>query len=147
MDSTPSKEDLKAHALKMGKKTAEVRGRLRVTKIVATRCIKTGKGDFFCGMSAAFASVQDAYADTEILSDEDIAASGMTLADSKIAHVLLSQEAAVGAFRAAHTEGAISTDDFDTRVKQLKRNTFAHLQRLVPMDEAKVLMSNAEETA
>lgn len=143
----PTKEDLKAHALKMGKKTAEIRGRLRVTKIVATRCLKTGKGDFFCGMSAAFTSVQDSNADTELISDEEIAASGMSIADSKIAHVLLCQEVAVGAFRAAHTEGAISTDDFDTRVKQVKRNTFAHLQRLVPMDEVQALMSNAEETA
>jgi len=143
----PTKEELKAHAAKMGRKASEIRDRLRITKIVATRCVKTGKGDFFCGMSAAANSVQDSKVDVELLSDGEIAQSGFSIADSKIAHVLLSQEVAVGAYRAALTEGAISVNDFDERVKQIKRNTFAHLQRLVPMDDAKALMENTKEGA
>lgn len=142
--SPPTKEELKAHSVLMGKKAADVRARLRVTKIIATRCIKTGKGDFFCGMAAAFTSVQDSNADSELISDAEIAESGMNIADSKIAHVLLSQEVAIGAFRAALTEGAISEDDFENRVKQVKRNSFAHLQRLVPMEEAKTILANTE---
>ena len=36
-----------------------IKANLRVTKVVATRSVKTARGDFFAGISAAWNTVQD----------------------------------------------------------------------------------------
>jgi len=118
-----------------------VRGGLRVTKVVATRAVKTKRGDFFAGMSAAWSSVQDDAsgpgADLDLTVDTaEVISSGMLMEDAKIAHLLVSMEASIGAYRAALSEGAITERDFEARVRDLKRNTLAHLSRLIPADEA-----------
>lgn len=120
----------------------KTRSQMRVTKVVATRAIKTKSGDFFCGMSAAWDSVQDdaggAGADTElVMRDSEISVSGMTIEEARVAQTLLSLEASMGALRAALTDGAISMGDFEARVRGAKKNTLAHLSRLLPVEEAK----------
>ncbi len=119
----------------------KTRSQMRVTKVVATRAIKTKSGDFFCGMSAAWDSVQDdaggAGADTElVMRDSEMSVSGMTIDEARVAQTLLSLEASLGALRAALTDGALSVSDFEARARSAKKNTLAHLSRLLPVDEA-----------
>lgn len=145
-DSTEkSPEDLarEAHAKMLKERVASVRSHLRVTKVIATRCIRTQKGDFFCGMSSAWNSAQDS-TDLDVLSDSDVAESGMSLEDSKIAHILLTMEVGIGAHRAAVSEGALTNEEYENRVKQIKRNTLVALQKILPFDEAVAIVKNAE---
>lgn len=140
-----STEDLarEAHAKMLKDRVAAVRNRLRVTKVIATRCIRTQKGDFFCGMSSAWNSAQDS-TDLDVLSDADVAESGMSIEDSKIAHILLTMEVSIGAHRAAVSEGAITNDEYENRIKQVKRNTLVALQRVLPYEEAVAAVKNVE---
>jgi len=113
---------------------ARVKGKMRVTKVVATRAVKTKRGDFFAGMSAAWDSVQDdagGSADVDISVDtEDSAANGMTLEEARVAHILLSMECHIAAWRAALTDGAVSKSQFDNKVRVIKHNTVEHLSEL-----------------
>ncbi|MBQ73250.1 MAG: hypothetical protein CMJ67_10140 [Planctomycetaceae bacterium] len=129
-----------------------VKGKMRITKVVATRAVKTKQGDFFAGMSAAWDTVQDDAggmgADTDISTDTaDSAASGMTLVEAQVAHILLSMEASIGAHRAALSDGAISESRFDDKVKHLKRNALAHLSRILPKPEAQAMVDSAAQVA
>ncbi len=125
----------------------QVKSKMRITKVVATRAVKTKRGDFFAGMSAAWDSVQDdagGCADVDISVDtEDSAASGMTLEESRVSHILLSMEASIAAWRAALTDGAISKAAFDDKVRTIKHNTVQHLSELVE----KVTSDSEEEAA
>jgi len=127
---------------------SRVRGNMKITKVVATRAVKTKRGDFFAGMSAAWNSVQDDVsgmgADSELMmKDGDIASSGMSVEDARVAHILLGMEASIAAWRAALTDGAISHNEFDNRVATIKHNTAEHLQAFMekPEAEAKVKAS------
>jgi hypothetical protein len=112
-----------------------VKGRISVTKVVSTRAVKTGKGDFFVGFSASWDSVQDdagGLGDLDISVDsKDVSSSGMTLMDAQIAQQILNKEASVAAWRSALSEGAISEDSFDERVKQITSNTAVHIGRII----------------
>jgi hypothetical protein len=121
---------------------------MKVTKVVATRAVKTKRGDFFVGMSAAWDTVQDdaggpgADMDLTVTTDET-AASGMSVEDARVAHILLSMECGIAAWRAALSEGAINKGEFDNRVKAIKHNTASHLEELTrPM-----IKSGAENAA
>jgi hypothetical protein len=121
---------------------SRVRGNMKITKVVATRAVKTKRGDFFAGMSAAWNSVQDDVsgmgADSELMmKDGDIASSGMSVEDARVAHILLGMEASIAAWRAALTDGAISHNEFDNRVATIKHNTAEHLQAFMEKPEAK----------
>jgi hypothetical protein len=112
-----------------------VKQHLRITKVVATRSVKTAKGDFFSGFSAAWDSVQDDHGsnpDAELsISDDETTMSGMTMEESRVAHVLLSLEASVAAWRAAHAEGVISEKEFNDRKASLKRSHAALLSSVL----------------
>lgn len=118
-----------------------VKSSMRITKVVATRAVKTKRGDFFAGMSAAWESTQDdaaGGADLDLISDtSEQASAAMTLEDSKVAHIILSMECSIAAHRAALSEGAISENMFNSKVQQIKRNALAHLSRVLPYDEAR----------
>lgn len=118
------------------------RSKMKITKVVATRAVKTKSGDFFCGMSAAWDSVQDDAggqgSDLEVsVEDREVAVSGMTLEQARVAQTLLSLEASMGALRAALTDGALSMTEYEARVRGAKKNTLAHLSRMIPAEEAK----------
>lgn len=104
----------------------QVRGKLRITKVVATRSVKTKSGDFFAGMSAAWDSVQDDAggpgADLDLLtSTSAVASSGMSLLDARLSSTLLAMEATTAAWRAALIEGAITDTEFETRTTRVRR--------------------------
>ncbi len=131
-----------AHLKHIKETVDRVKGKMRITKVVATRAVKTKSGDFFAGMSAAWDTVQDDAggmgADTDVSVDTaDTASSGMTVQEAQVAHILLSMEASIGAHRAALSDGAISESRFDDKVKHLKRNALAHLSRILPKEDAK----------
>jgi hypothetical protein len=110
------------------------RSKMRITKVVATRAVKTRNGDFFCGLSSAWSTTQDdegGFSDGE-LSLSTGETSGMTLQEARVAQVLLNLEATMGALRAALSDEAISQQEFERREKILKQNTLAHLSRLAP---------------
>ena len=90
-------------------------------------------------MSAAWDSVQtDAAgaADLDlVLGTADEAASGMSIEEARVSHLLLSLEASIGAWRSALSEGAITPEQFEARVRDLKRNTVAHLERVLPPED------------
>ncbi len=120
---------------------SRVRGNMKVTKVVATRAVKTKRGDFFAGMSAAWDSVQDDVsgmgADSGLMmQDGEFASSGMTVEDARVAHILLGMEASIAAWRAALTDGAISHNEFENRVATIKHNTAEHLQSFMDKPEA-----------
>lgn len=134
---------------KINEVISQTRSKMRITKVVATRAVKTKSGDYFCGMSAAWESVQDdaggSGSDTEIvMRDSDVSFSGMTLDEARIAQTLLSLEANMGALRAALTDGAISVSEFENRIRGAKKNTLAHLSRLLPAEDAMKHVSNID---
>ena len=108
-----------------------VKQHLRITKVVATRSVKTAKGDFFSGFSAAWDSVQDDHGSVPdadfMFSDSELAVGGMTVEESRVAQVLLSMEASIAAWRSAHAEGVISEKDFNDRRAAIKRSHAALL--------------------
>jgi hypothetical protein len=104
-----------------------VKGNLRFTKVVATRSVKTQRGDFFAGFAAAWDTVQDDQggmgADTDLVVDtEEVAQSGMTFAEVKVAHNLVAMQADLGAYEAAFANGAISQSQLDDARKAIKNN-------------------------
>lgn len=102
-----------------------VKSHVRIIKITATRCIKTSRGEFFNGMTAVWDGVEE-----------------MTLEDSRVAHLLLSMETAIGAWRAARAEHAITETEFDEGVRALKRNTVRQLSDIIPAEDAETLASS-----
>ena len=103
-----------------------VKDRMRVTKITATRCIKTSRGEFFNGMTATWDGMEE-----------------MTLVDARVAHLLLAMEAAIGAWRSARMEKAITPQEFEDGVKALKRNTVRELSEIIPSEEAASAVAEA----
>jgi hypothetical protein len=106
---------------------ANVKKNVRVTKVVATRSVKTKRGDFFAGFAAAWNTVQDDVGgmgvDTDIVMDtSEIAQSGMTLQESRIAHNIIAMQADIAAYEAAFANGGISASEKDDAVKAIKNN-------------------------
>lgn len=104
-----------------------VKSKIRVTKVVATRSVKTGRGDFFSGMSAAWDTTQDDAggpgADLELtMSDAEQMAQGMTLVESRVARYIIAMEADIGAYEAAFANGALSEAKLQEAVRALKNN-------------------------
>lgn len=113
-----------------------VRDKMRITKVVATRSVKTKSGDFFAGMSAAWESVQDDAggpgADLDLLTSTSAAASsGMTLLDSRVSSTLLAMEVTIAAWRAALIEGAITEMEFETRITRVRRRATAQVSAIL----------------
>lgn len=90
---------------------------LRVTKVVATRTVKTSRGDFFAGFAAAWDSVQDdgggPGADLDVMVDaSEVSESGMALREAVVAQALLAMQADLAAYRAARINGGITLEEF-----------------------------------
>ena len=93
-----------------------VKKRLRVTKVVATRAVKTRGGDSFAGFSAAWESVQDDAGSmgAELIdggiSTEESVSQGMTLTEARVAHYLLAMQADIAATEAATAAGNLKAE-------------------------------------
>lgn len=117
-----------------------VKDGLTITKVTSTRAVKTKRsGDFFVGMSAAWNSTQDDAGgmgpDADLtLTTQEQSAAGMSIIDAQIAQQILNKEASIAAWRSALTEGAISENAFLSKVREIRTNTIAHIDRILPED-------------
>jgi hypothetical protein len=113
-----------------------LRERMRVTKVVATRAVKTRSGDFFAGMSAAWDTTQDDAggpgSDLNLLVDDAACkSSGMTLSEARISAAVLAMETSIAAWRAALIEGAITAAEFEHRVTKVRQRTMEQVSLLL----------------
>lgn len=108
-----------------------IKNGLRVTKVVATRAVKTKRGDFFVGMSAAWDTTQeDAGGMGADLIDamdageaqEAALQGGMTVRRAKIASCILGMQVDLQAASHALGGGAISYDEYVMGCRSIKRN-------------------------
>jgi len=107
-----------------------VKTKMRITKVVCTRSIKTGNGDYFVGFSAAHNTIQEdaggmgsdllsAQSDNE---ESCIAQNGMTLKEAKLAGYLLALQTDLQAQSHALAGGGISESDYRAAQANSKRN-------------------------
>lgn len=99
----------------------------RITKVVATRSVKTGRGDFFAGFSGAWNSVQDDVsgpgADMDLsVAASDIATNGLNLKEARVAHLLVAMQADLAAYDAAFANRAISDNQRQDAQASIKNN-------------------------
>lgn len=120
-----------------------VRERLKMTKVVATRALKTKKGDFFVGMSAAWDTQQDDAGrfGTDLISamdeqDTQIAVSqgGMSPLEARVAACMLAMEVDLQAHAAALAGSAITEGEYRQACHGIKAN----YGRLIAQAVAKV---------
>ena len=105
----------------------QTRGKMEITNIKSRREVKTERGIFISEMES---KVEPAPTTEE------------NLRDAQIAYLLLSMETAIGAWRSALSESAITVTTFETKVIDLKKNTMAHISRIIPQEQ-----NNKEKTA
>lgn len=117
-----------------------VKNGLRVSKVVATRAVKTKNGDFFVGLSAAWDSIQedaggmgvsliDAMDDGE--QHTAIMQGGMTLKQAKVAGYILGMQVDLQAISHALGGGAIGPSEHANASNAIKRNYGQLLARAV----------------
>ena len=108
-----------------------IRDKMRVTKVVCTRALKTKNGDFFVGYSAAWDTIQedaggmgadliDAHDDGEV--QAAALQNGMTLKEAKIAGYILAMQTDLQAQDHALAGSGISSADHDRAQQATKRN-------------------------
>lgn len=109
----------KDNLLKIKEYIDQTRGKMVITNIKSRREVNTERGLFISEMEST------------------IEPSGDNLRDAQIAYLLLSMETAISAWRSALSESAITVTTFETKVKDLKKNTMAHISRIIPQEEQK----------
>lgn len=105
---------------------SRIRDSLRVTKVVATRALKTSRGDMFVGMSAGWNSTQeDGQQDmvhTGSESDAVNSENSMSLKEAKVAAHLLALQVNITAYEQAAAAGVLSASECMEAVRGLKSN-------------------------
>ncbi len=101
-----------------------VRDKIKITKVVCTRSVKGRGGDHFVGFSAAWDSVQDdgGRGMSETMDDAEVAQSGMTLKEAKVAAYLLGMQADQTAFENAAAGSLLSKAEADNACTAIKHN-------------------------
>jgi hypothetical protein len=99
---------------------------LRVTKVTVTRSVKTKRGDYFVGYSAAWNSVQDdqgGVPDADLsLETSEVAPNGLTLKEARVARAILAMEVDLAAHEDASAGGAASADELKHAKIAIKNN-------------------------
>lgn len=108
-----------------------IKNKMRVTKVVVTRSVKTRQGDYFIGYSAAWDSVQndgthDLEDVMEVEGEEN--ASGMTLKGAVVASRLLAMQADIGAHEQAMAGGGLSEREMKEKVRRIHNRYNALIQ-------------------
>ena len=107
-----------------------IKSKLRLSKVVVTRSVKTKNGDFFVGFSSAWDTIQeDAGGGADLIDalepgeqQRAIEDRGMTLKQAKIAGLILGMQVDTQAVTHALCGGAISEDEYKAAVRAIKRN-------------------------
>lgn len=95
--------------------------RISVTKIVATRSLRTPHGDYFLAYSGAYDSHQCDYggpgadAVPDSTDDRETAESGVSLADAKLVKMLLAREVDLGVLDSARLGGGITLQEYEVQ--------------------------------
>ena len=97
----------------------QTRDKMEIHTISATREVQTDRGVFSSTMESNLK-----VADTK---EENFL-------DAKVSYLLLSMEASISSWRSALSESAITETTFNTKVIDLKKNTMAHISRLMPKE-------------
>lgn len=87
------------------KTISEIQSTIRITKIVATRSIKTKVGDTYTGFTASWDSIQD---------DDpsgDSPSMPLTLKEARIAHLLLAKETDIASYTSAIANGSVGLSE------------------------------------
>ncbi len=84
----------------------ELKKKLKIHKIVATRSLKTPSGDIFCGLSASF-QPDGLGAGVDLLSEDEDMSSGMTVRDIGPVFQYLQLRAFTQCVEAAVAEGSL----------------------------------------
>lgn len=118
----------------------QVKSRMRVSKVVCTRAIKSKHGDFFVGWSSAWDTIQDdaggmgADLITAMPSDDAQTAMeqhGMTVKQAKIATCILGMQVELQALMHALAGGGISETEYRNAATAVRRNYTNLLQEAV----------------
>lgn len=117
-----------------------IREKLKITKVVVTRTIKSRDGDLFVGFSAAWDSIQEDIGPgtdlSDTLTEAEKASSisrGMSIAEAKIASYLLAAEVEETAINRAQANGAPLTQEYSVPEMKLR---YARLISRLLGDEA-----------
>lgn len=102
-----------------------IKNKMKITKVTATRCVKTKRGDHFVAFSSHWDSVRD---DSEEV--EDSTDSAMTLEEATIALAILQFKADTACIEAAYLGGDITASDRDIEVRNLRSRYSKHLKEL-----------------
>lgn len=115
-----------------------VRRGLRVTKVVATRSVKTQRGDFFAGFAAAWDSVQDDVGgpgtDLDLSPAEESSVQGMDLREAVVAQGLVAMQADLAAYRAALANGAITPAEYQEAETAVTQNYTRAMRVVLKVD-------------
>jgi len=103
-----------------------VKNKMKITKVTATRCVKTKRGDHFVAFSSEWDSVRD---DSEIDVVEG-SVSGMSLKEASLALAILQFKADTAAIEGAFLAGDISESDRDHEIRQLRSRYGSKLKEL-----------------
>lgn len=101
----------------------EIKDGIRVTKIIATRSIKTKQGDTYSGFTARWDSVQD---------DDpsgDSPSNPLTLSEARIAHLLLAKETDIASYTSAIANGSMSLEDGQRAISETQQR-YDHILEL-----------------
>lgn len=110
---------------------------ITITKIVATRNLRTPHGDYFLAYSGAYDSHQCDYggpgadAVPDAAEDREVAGSGYGLPDAKIVKMILAREVDMGVLDSAHLGGAISTQEYENQRKAITHRYNKEIGRLL----------------
>ena len=95
---------------------------LKVTKIVATRAIKSRHGDNYAGFTATWDSLQD-----DNPSGDD-SQSPTSLEEARVAYLVLSMETDIAAYQSAWASGQITKEQLQGIVANIRANYITLIQ-------------------
>lgn len=94
-----------------------VKEKMKITKVTATRCVKTKRGDHFVAFSSEWNSVRD---DSEHGVLDENSVSGMDLNEASIALAILQYKADTAAIEGAYLAGDITEQDRDHEIRHIR---------------------------
>ena len=104
----------------------QVKDKMKITKVTATRAVKTKRGDHFVAFSSEWDSVRDDSEHGVI----DETSSGMDMNEATIALTILQFKADTAAIEGAYLAGDITIQDRDHEIRGLRSRYGAKLKEL-----------------
>lgn len=105
----------------------QVKDKMKITKVTATRAVKTKRGDHFVAFSSEWDSVRD---DSEHGVIDENTSSGMDMNEATIALTILQFKADTAAIEGAYLAGDITIQDRDHEIRGLRTRYGAKLKEL-----------------